>query len=72
MYNIKIQRRKSNVKEKVGDGLQGTGRHGRWDRTALDLDRDLRNGRRHTVEWDGRDSQGRQMSSGVYLSRMIR
>jgi hypothetical protein len=25
---------------------------------------------RHTVEWDGRDSQGRQVSSGVYLCRM--
>ena len=44
---------------------------------ALDgkLVRELANGTRsagfHTEDWDGRNNAGREMPSGVYLSRMI-
>ena len=31
---------------------------------------DVRSAGLHSVEWDGRDSQGQQVASGVYFTRM--
>jgi len=43
---------------------------GRLIRTLLDGDRKFESGI-HSVIWDGRDNNGNQVSSGIYLYRMI-